>query len=143
MIVIDTRPANSNFIINNKVSISIICITSYYVGGKPHLFFSFLWFLLYTIFLTFQANKMKKIENHILTNMIFYFLFFYNIQSIKFSIYSIKNNGIFKILSSFFKLFIDNLMDMLLLNFSLYFVKLALLVDLLDFTSIGIILFLF
>lgn len=59
MIVTDTRPANSNFIINNKVSISIICITSYYVGGKPHLFFSFLCSLLYTIFLTFQANKMK------------------------------------------------------------------------------------
>ena len=59
MIVTDTRPANSNFMMNNKVSISIICITSYYVGGKPHLFFSFLLFLLYTIFFTFQANKIK------------------------------------------------------------------------------------
>lgn len=75
MIVTDTRPVNSNFIINNKVSISIICITSYYVGGKPHLFFSFLCFLLYTIFFTFQANKTKKIENHISIYMIFYFYY--------------------------------------------------------------------
>lgn len=38
MIVTDTRPANSNLIINNKVVISTIRLTSSYVGGKPHLF---------------------------------------------------------------------------------------------------------
>ena len=37
MIVTDTRPANNNFIINNKVVISTIRLTSSYVGGKPHL----------------------------------------------------------------------------------------------------------
>ena len=37
MIVTDIKPEKSNFIINNKVGISIIRLTSSYVGGKPHL----------------------------------------------------------------------------------------------------------
>ena len=40
MIVTDTKPANSNLIINSKV-FSTICLTSSYVGGKPHLLISF------------------------------------------------------------------------------------------------------
>ena len=36
MIVADTRPAKSNFIIKSKV-VSTIRLTSLYVGGKPHL----------------------------------------------------------------------------------------------------------
>ena len=40
MIVTDIKPARSNFIIENKV-ISIIRLTSSYVGGKPHLLISF------------------------------------------------------------------------------------------------------
>ena len=49
----------------------------------------------------------------------------------------------FIIFPSLAKFFIENRIDNSLLNFSLYFVKLVLLVDLFDFTSIGIILFLF
>ena len=37
MIVTDIKPANSNFI-NKSNFISIIRLTSSYVGGKPHLF---------------------------------------------------------------------------------------------------------
>lgn len=40
MIVTDTKPAKSNFIINSKV-VSTIRLTSSYVGGKPHLLISF------------------------------------------------------------------------------------------------------
>ena len=37
MIVTGTRPAKSKFVINNNTCISIIRLTSSFVGGKPHL----------------------------------------------------------------------------------------------------------
>ena len=61
MIVTDTRPANSNLIINNKVVISTIRLTSSYVGGKPHLFILISYEQHYTLLQAKkQANKTKK-----------------------------------------------------------------------------------
>lgn len=61
MIVTDTRPANSNLIINNKVVISTIRLTSSYVGGKPHLFILISYKNYYTTLnIKKQANKTKK-----------------------------------------------------------------------------------
>ena len=77
------------------------------------------------------------------TCLVYHFLHFVSIHYVNLFIYSIKYNGTFKIFPSNFKLFKENLIDMSLLNLSLYLVKLVLLTDFQDFTSIGIILFLF
>mgnify|MGYP001853018369 CR=1 FL=1 len=52
MIVTDTRPVKSIFIINNNAFISIIRLTSSYVGGKPHL----LILISYVIILQYYLN---------------------------------------------------------------------------------------
>ena len=66
MIVTDTRPVNSSFIINNKASTSIIRITSSFVGGKPHLFILFSYGKDYNIkFKVCLANKTIFLRNFI------------------------------------------------------------------------------
>ena len=60
MIVTDTRPANNNFIINNKVVISTIRLTSSYVGGKPHLLILISYNSYYTHIIEKKQANMNK-----------------------------------------------------------------------------------
>ena len=60
MIVTDTKPAKSKFIINNNVCTSIIRLTSSYVGGKPHLLILISYKLYYTVFIYKKQAKFIK-----------------------------------------------------------------------------------
>lgn len=60
MIVTDTKPAKSKFIINNNVCTPIIRLTSSYVGGKPHLLILISYKLYYTVFIYKKQAKFIK-----------------------------------------------------------------------------------
>ena len=60
MIVTDTRPAKSISIISNNACISIIRLTSSYVGGKPHLIVLIPYKQYYTVYVyKNQVNEIK------------------------------------------------------------------------------------
>ena len=85
MIVTDTRPANSNSIINNKAVISTIRLTSSYVGGKPHLLILISYNSYYTTYnRKKQANKTKN--KNLLINYINYSLLILNLRMLYFGI---------------------------------------------------------
>ena len=70
MIVTDTRPANNNFIINNKVVISTIRLTSSYVGGKPHLLILISYNSYYT---TYNRKKQANMNKNLYINLHYIF----------------------------------------------------------------------